>query len=551
MTSPLTRRPKAMTMSVEEVVDSARRGDVRIPRFQRPFRWNDNDIRALFDSISRGYPVGAIIFWRRPQPAARVEFGPVEVDAPESSSTFLVVDGQQRITSLVAALLHPAPGKTERDKYEVYYDLEVEKFVSRPSRRPVPSQWLPLNVVLDAERLQAWLDSYAGRTAHPEHFSRAIRVGKQIREYQLPVYVVDTDDEQTLVEIFDRLNSRGRRLEREEVFEALHGGPGAGQPTSLTDLGAAVADLQFGDLGKDWLLKVVLATRGLDVSRDFRDQIRGIDRSVLFREAADALRRAIVFLKTDVGIPRAVLLPYRFPVIPLVRFFYLHPQPHARSRELLSRWVWRGAATEAHGAGTPEIRRSVALVDLDEEESVQRLLRQVSPAVPKFGADDLNDYRFSSARAKIAMNALIMLAPRDLRTGDPIDAVALIASTERNALQPIFSSSSPASKALRESTANRLIHPRISSRQLIHAIIDRGAAGDRAVLRSHCIPIEAVDHLLTNNADRFLLARTDLLVEEIRIFLEKKGRPHETDRKSIAALIVADDDDGARVDERR
>jgi hypothetical protein len=48
---------------------------------------------ALFDSIWRGFPIGNLLLWRRPAPAASVQVGPVSIDAPELDSALWVVDG--------------------------------------------------------------------------------------------------------------------------------------------------------------------------------------------------------------------------------------------------------------------------------------------------------------------------------------------------------------------------------------------------------------------------------------------------------------------------
>src|SRR6266545_2282385 len=97
-------RPRTEHRTPIDLVDAVTSGQVRIPPFQRPFRWDAADVVSLFDSLVHGYPVGNLLFWRRAAPAEHLRVGPIEVDAPETDTADWVVDGQQRITSLVGAL---------------------------------------------------------------------------------------------------------------------------------------------------------------------------------------------------------------------------------------------------------------------------------------------------------------------------------------------------------------------------------------------------------------------------------------------------------------
>ncbi|MGZ8750833.1 MAG: DUF262 domain-containing protein, partial [Pseudonocardia sp.] len=82
-------------------------GRIRLPSFQRDYRWRPGDVESLFDSVLRRYPIGNLLLWERPAPADRIALGPLVLDVPESDRALWVVDGQQRITSLVGALTAP------------------------------------------------------------------------------------------------------------------------------------------------------------------------------------------------------------------------------------------------------------------------------------------------------------------------------------------------------------------------------------------------------------------------------------------------------------
>src|SRR5262249_38696345 len=123
----LERRPEARAFSVETLLQHVRDGKIRVPDFQRPLRWRANHLLDLFDSVYRGFPVGDLLLFKRPADAATIHFGPVGVHAPDVPDAYFVVDGQQRITALAGAMLHPEP-QPSSDIYAVWFDLEEERF---------------------------------------------------------------------------------------------------------------------------------------------------------------------------------------------------------------------------------------------------------------------------------------------------------------------------------------------------------------------------------------------------------------------------------------
>src|SRR6056297_1137522 len=82
---------------VETVLTWIKSGEIAIPEIQRPFVWDSTKVRDLMDSLYQGYPVGYIIAWRNPN--VRLKDGTV------SEGKRVLIDGQQRVTALTAAVL--------------------------------------------------------------------------------------------------------------------------------------------------------------------------------------------------------------------------------------------------------------------------------------------------------------------------------------------------------------------------------------------------------------------------------------------------------------
>src|SRR5579884_1327723 len=89
--------------SVEELVGMIERGELRLPEMQRRYVWRSTRVRDLLDSLYRGYPSGAILLWETDEEVPLQEFGVSQQKNP-FKSTRLLLDGQQRLTSLSAVI---------------------------------------------------------------------------------------------------------------------------------------------------------------------------------------------------------------------------------------------------------------------------------------------------------------------------------------------------------------------------------------------------------------------------------------------------------------
>lgn len=75
-------------------------GEIGLPDIQRPFIWNNSKVRDLFDSMYRGYPVGYLLLWQNGLADDRT----IGVETKQKPPRLVIVDGQQRLTSLYAVI---------------------------------------------------------------------------------------------------------------------------------------------------------------------------------------------------------------------------------------------------------------------------------------------------------------------------------------------------------------------------------------------------------------------------------------------------------------
>ena len=83
--------------TVETLLSNTKSGSIAIPEMQRPFVWDSSKVRDLVDSLYKGFPAGYIIVWQNPDVKLK--------DGTKSSGKKVLIDGQQRITAMAAAIV--------------------------------------------------------------------------------------------------------------------------------------------------------------------------------------------------------------------------------------------------------------------------------------------------------------------------------------------------------------------------------------------------------------------------------------------------------------
>lgn len=110
--------------SVEELVSMIERGQLRLPEMQRQYVWRATRVRDLLDSLYRGYPSGAILLWETDEAVPLQQFA-ISQNSNPYQSTRLLLDGQQRLTSLSAVIRgEPVSVRGRRRPIDLLFNLE-------------------------------------------------------------------------------------------------------------------------------------------------------------------------------------------------------------------------------------------------------------------------------------------------------------------------------------------------------------------------------------------------------------------------------------------
>src|SRR5678816_217245 len=123
-----TQRYSVTPHPIETLLTWVKSGEIAIPEIQRPFVWEATKVRNLLDSLYRGYPVGYLIAWRNPTVQLK--------DGSRSEGKRVLIDGQQRVTALMAALLGQQVVTKDYEKVRIsiaFNPLEEKFEVSNPA----------------------------------------------------------------------------------------------------------------------------------------------------------------------------------------------------------------------------------------------------------------------------------------------------------------------------------------------------------------------------------------------------------------------------------
>lgn len=390
---------------ISELMKSVHEGYAQLPDFQRGWVWDDNRIRSLIASITSNFPVGAAMFLEYGNDSIQfkcrvIEGSPAEGVVP----TELILDGQQRLTSIYSSLYSSNPVHTRTDKGDEitrYYYIDiaqaiepscdrVDAIVSVPENRIITSNFgrtveldlnsqekefqhrmFPLNIILDYAKSQEWQNKYYAYYNYDASVIQQFtiffsKIVIPTMQYKIPVIVLDKGTPKVAVcQVFENVNTGGVSL---TVFELV----------------TAIFAMNNFELRKDWdakkekyfsgdLLSVINATdfltactlltaykKGKTVSCKKKDVLNLTLDDYLkyeklltdgFIEAEKILQEERIFLSRD--------LPYSTQFIPLAVLCAILLEDRkiytTTVREKIKQWYWCGVFGEMYG-GANETR---------------------------------------------------------------------------------------------------------------------------------------------------------------------------------------------------
>ncbi|AKN59974.1 hypothetical protein WB44_01225 [Synechococcus sp. WH 8020] len=252
--------------SLRELLQELRKGTIQLPEFQRGWVWKNEQIKELIASVIRQYPIGAVMLLEAGG-EVRFQTRPVEglhFQGQTPDPELLILDGQQRLTSMFQATLMGAAAKTENErkqKVERWYYLDMNRLLNNPdlleeavidvpadrirpdvagrkgldlstSELEYELQLFPLSRIYEAS---SWQTGYVKYWKETEQFSEAFEVYTAFQdkviapfcEYQLPVITLAKSSRREAVcQVFEKVNTGGVKLNAFELVTASYAADG-------------------------------------------------------------------------------------------------------------------------------------------------------------------------------------------------------------------------------------------------------------------------------------------------------------------------------------
>ncbi len=403
--------PSSQDISLETLLRDIGGGRIQLPEFQRGWTWDDNRIRAILASLTQGYPMGAIM---RLECGGNVNFKArlfegVDKQRAASAAGFLILDGQQRLTSIYRAACAKEAVDTKTDKDQpirrVYY-LDIKKcldpaedrfdaVISVPEDRIVKAfgrtvlmdissrekefelSMFPVNIIFDSNAREDWADGYKDfhnntkecKDSYKQFRAEVLNI---VTGYSLPVITLDNRTPKDAVcKVFENVNTGGvsltvfelvtasfaaddfdlRKDWREVVRPAIHGD----KEQLATDIMQAVDEKAF-------LTAVTLYAshekrmsegKGAGSSCKRKDVLAlTLDDYLKYRDTViEGFRLARKFL-LEQSVFRKKDLPYVAQLVPLAcicAFAGASALDHPKVAAALERWFWCGVLGEMYG----------------------------------------------------------------------------------------------------------------------------------------------------------------------------------------------------------
>jgi len=196
---------------IETIITWVKSGEIAIPEIQRPFVWDSSKVRDLMDSLYQGYPIGYIIAWRNPNVRLK--------DGTFSEGKRVLIDGQQRVTALTAAILGQQVINKDykRVRIQIAFNPVEEKFEVLNPAIEKDKKWLNdiSPIITNEVRLSKVIRDYCEQNPETNEgeIEDVLENLKSITKKQIGlIELAGNLDIEMVTEIFIRINSQGVEL---------------------------------------------------------------------------------------------------------------------------------------------------------------------------------------------------------------------------------------------------------------------------------------------------------------------------------------------------
>lgn len=446
--------------SVEELVGMIQRGELRLPEMQRQYVWRSTRVRDLLDSLYRGYPSGAILLWETDEDVPLQDMAVAQQHNPYQS-TRLLLDGQQRLTSLSAVIRgEPVQVRGRRRPIELLFNLEhpdqlttvtevdenadndddlsedeadanedelLQRFnqmtfvVATRKLEQLP-QWVKVSEVFKSTSNNAFLKR-AGITSfddpRSDKYSQRLDRLRGIRRYVYRMDILErTLSYDEVTEIFVRVNSLGAKLRSSDLALAQITAKWRHSLEIFQKFQESCAktgfDLELGLYLKNLIVFATGQSRFKTVSTLSLDRLQSS-----WKQSCQGMEFAMNFLRSNAGIESLALMSSPFLLVAVA--YYCHSRDYALSvneSAQLRYWALAANAKGRYSRGSSETLLDQDLATIRQGGTVQDLIDRLRQQVGRLDitADELEGRNQRSALFKTMFLAFRLAGAKDWRS---------------------------------------------------------------------------------------------------------------------------------------
>jgi hypothetical protein len=579
---------KPQSLEIRQLVGMYLSDELKLPEMQRKYVWTSPKVRDLIDSIYRDYPSGSILMWKQEiLPETRQTAIQTDRDKSVFSEKLLLLDGQQRITSLASVMTGRPIRVREGDQIaerhiELYFNLEhpdkIPVEVVDPNSGHVSSEDEDYKVLVfqvknkSIENVPHWIsvtklfkegvgsvlkDLKVGwdHPSHDKYNTRLNQLYNRRENYVYPVQILPKElSYQEATDVFVRVNSLGSRLGGSDLALALVTSRWPGLIKLFETFLTHLAKSNFF-LNEGLLIRCVMAVATGQSRFDGIGKIPIDDVKRAWEESKKGLELVVNFVRNNARLDTSGIVSSPFAFIPLLLYAIRNDYSFAGRERQLLHWFYAASMWGHYGRGSSETILDTDLSVLNSQDPGESLLRNLTQQIGRIEVkeEDLEGKNVNSSFFMMQYVLAVRNSAKDWGSGLAMSFTSIGKGHKvtydhifpRAKLTKLLQEKYPDDKAKVTSLVNDMANiaflsekenPKKSERlphNYLRQIRDR--LGEEA-LTSQLIPMdENLWHM--ERFEVFLAARRKLLVESINELLEGVIRGSVLAKPSTIELI--------------
>ncbi len=523
----------AHPLKIKVLLDDIQRGDIQLPEIQRAYVWKGPQVAKLLDSLYHGFPIGQILLWDHTGTLPITKnLQETSKSLPNAGQPKIVLDGQQRLTSLYLAL-----SEETQPKVDVWFNLDTEEFHRFLRRMKANPCWISAREVINGsncnffkiiEEIEQWNKCKMDNQKKQDYANRIEKL-KKIGEYTIPIELFKSDSYEDATELFVRINSQGTRLRGAELVMAQ---------LALRIPGMIVTHFEksmeeYENIG--FKLDTRFLTRALVAIGTGQSKFKHLttlwDKSEkeilkIWGDTKKAINIAVNFVRHNAGLEQSSWLPSLNALIILSAYFNKYPK--ASNVEVLLRWFYL-ASLRGRYSGSSETAMNEDLKAIRTENSLECLMKNLKKMGQSFKVtpDELDDANWRNPLFHIIYATIKKNQAKDWFSGVVLSKNAIGKDNEIQT-HHIFPK-----KILKEAGISRKDQDEIANLAFLNAKPNRNIAATS--------PEEYLKEITNNNPERLIAQYIPMdpvlwKVENYQKFLETR---REMLAEAVNKLLVA------------